>query len=122
MRLASNDFRVARHGGFRAYPKSSIMAGSCPKNGTGKRHFSVYWLPAYHRIALSDGFGIGPNAIRAASRLHRNGVGVATNGEFVFPMTNSDSEKFPNLHESAVLFRMLGCEDAFFPDGDLSQM
>lgn len=56
------------------------------------------------------------------SRLHRNGVGVAKNGEVVFAMTDLDSPKFPNLHEFAVLFRTLGCEDALFLDGDLSQM
>jgi uncharacterized protein YigE (DUF2233 family) len=58
----------------------------------------------------------------SASRLHRNGVGVARNGEVVFAMTDLDSPKFPNLHEFAVLFRTLGCEDALFLDGDLSQM
>jgi uncharacterized protein YigE (DUF2233 family) len=58
----------------------------------------------------------------STSRLHRNGVGVAKNGEVVFAMTDLDSAKFPNLHEFAVLFRTLGCEDALFLDGDLSQM
>ena len=58
----------------------------------------------------------------STSRLHRNGVGVARNGEVVFAMTDLDSPKFPNLHEFAVLFRTLGCEDALFLDGDLSQM
>ena len=56
------------------------------------------------------------------SRLHRNGVGVARNGEVVLAMTDLDSQKFPNLHEFAELFRFLGCEDALFLDGDLSQM
>ena len=58
----------------------------------------------------------------SASRLHRNGVGVAGNGEVIFAMTDLDSPKFPNLHEFAELFRTLGCEDALFLDGDLSQM
>jgi uncharacterized protein YigE (DUF2233 family) len=58
----------------------------------------------------------------SASRLHRNGVGVARNGEVVFAMTDLDSPKFPNLYEFAMLFRNLGCEDALFLDGDLSQM
>jgi uncharacterized protein YigE (DUF2233 family) len=58
----------------------------------------------------------------SASRLHRNGVGVARNGEVVLAMTDLDSPKFPNLHEFAVLFRMQGCDDALFLDGDISQM
>jgi uncharacterized protein YigE (DUF2233 family) len=56
------------------------------------------------------------------SRLHRNGVGVAKNGEVVFAMTDFNSPKFPNLYEFAQLFRTLGCDDALFLDGDISQM
>ncbi len=58
----------------------------------------------------------------SASRLHRNGVGVARSGEVVFAMTDFNSPKFPNLHEFARLFQTLGCEDALFLDGDISQM
>ena len=58
----------------------------------------------------------------STSRLHRNGVGVAANGDVVFAMTDFHSPKFPNLHEFAMLFRTLGCDDALFLDGDLSQM
>jgi len=58
----------------------------------------------------------------STSRLHRNGVGVSKDGEVVFVMTDLKSPKFPNLHEFAQIFRKLGCEDALFLDGDLSQM
>jgi len=58
----------------------------------------------------------------STSRLHRNGVGVSKDGEVVFAMTDFHSPKFPNLYEFAQLFRNLGCEDALFLDGDLSQM
>jgi len=58
----------------------------------------------------------------SSSRLHRNGVGVSKNGMVFFAMTDFNSPKFPNLHEFARLFRSLGCEDALFLDGDLSQM
>jgi len=61
-------------------------------------------------------------AAGSQSRLHRNGVGVSKSGEVVFAMTDLDSAQFPNLYEFAVLFRTLGCEDALFLDGDLSQM
>jgi uncharacterized protein YigE (DUF2233 family) len=56
------------------------------------------------------------------SRLHRNGVGVTKSGQVVFAMTDFHSPKFPNLHEFAQLFRHLGCDDALFLDGDISQM
>lgn len=56
------------------------------------------------------------------SRLHRNGVGVSKSGKVIFAMTDFHSAKFPNLYEFAQLFRSLGCEDALFLDGDLSQM
>jgi uncharacterized protein YigE (DUF2233 family) len=58
----------------------------------------------------------------STSRLHRNGVGVAKSGEVIFVMTDFNSEKFPNLHEFARLFQTLGCDDALFLDGDISQM
>lgn len=58
----------------------------------------------------------------STSRLHRNGVGVSKGGVVVLAMTDFHSPKFPNLFEFAQLFRNLGCEDALFLDGDLSQM
>lgn len=56
------------------------------------------------------------------SRLHRNGVGVTKTGKVIFAMTDFNSPKFPNLYEFAQLFLSLGCEDALFLDGDLSDM
>jgi uncharacterized protein YigE (DUF2233 family) len=56
------------------------------------------------------------------SELHRNGVGVTKTGEVVFVMTDFKSEKFVNLHQFAMLFKSLGCDDALFLDGDISQM
>ncbi|MEM7011439.1 MAG: phosphodiester glycosidase family protein [Verrucomicrobiota bacterium] len=55
-------------------------------------------------------------------RLHRNGVGVDGDGLVVFAMTDFNSPKFPTLYEFAELFRTLGCKDALFLDGDISQM
>ena len=56
------------------------------------------------------------------SRLHRNGVGILRNGKVVFAMTDTKSAKFPNLYEFSQLFRQLGCENALFLDGNISQM
>lgn len=58
----------------------------------------------------------------STSRLIRNGVGVSKLGEVVLAITDFHSPKLPNLHEFALLFRHLGCDDALFLDGDLSQM
>jgi uncharacterized protein YigE (DUF2233 family) len=54
--------------------------------------------------------------------LHRNGVGIDGEGKVVFVMTDIDSVKLPNLHQFASIFLALGCQDALFLDGDLSQM
>jgi uncharacterized protein YigE (DUF2233 family) len=56
------------------------------------------------------------------NRLHRNGIGVRPDGKVVLVITDFHSTKFPNLHEFARAFRTLGCRDALFLDGDLSQM
>lgn len=58
----------------------------------------------------------------STSRLLRNGVGIDKNGHVILAITDSGSPKFPNLHEFAQLFRQLGCNDALFLDGDISQM
>ncbi|QTN32765.1 phosphodiester glycosidase family protein [Akkermansiaceae bacterium] len=56
------------------------------------------------------------------SRLLRNGVGVAEDGTVVFAISDSKGEKWPNLYGFADLFLSLGCKDALFLDGDISQM
>jgi uncharacterized protein YigE (DUF2233 family) len=58
----------------------------------------------------------------SSSRLHRNGVGITRDGKVILAMTDFHSSKFPNLYEFAMLFQKLGCDDALFLDGDLSQM
>jgi len=56
------------------------------------------------------------------SRLLRNGVGVAADGTVVFAISDSKGERWPNLYGFADLFLSLGCKDALFLDGDISQM
>ncbi len=58
----------------------------------------------------------------SSSRLHRNGVGVTKGGMVILAMSDFNSPKFPNLHEFARFFQSMGCEDALFLDGDISQM
>lgn len=56
----------------------------------------------------------------SASKLHRNGVGINAKGQFVFAMT--DKEQDVNFWDFSGLFLKLGCENALFLDGEISQM
>ena len=56
------------------------------------------------------------------SRLLRNGVGVSKDGTVVFAISDSKGNRWPNLFGFSELFRSLGCENALFLDGDISQM
>jgi uncharacterized protein YigE (DUF2233 family) len=85
------------------------------------------------RVAVQYALQSGPLLLRhgvihprfsvdSASRLHRNGVGISKAGEVVLAITATDSARLPNLYEFAQLFLSLGCEDALFLDGVISQM
>lgn len=54
------------------------------------------------------------------NRLHRNGVGVNAQHQLIFAIT--ESREAVNLWDFAGLFLKLGCADALFLDGDISQM
>ena len=56
------------------------------------------------------------------SRLTRNGVGVVGDGTVVFAISDQEGERYPNLYGFADLFLSLGCKDALFLDGVISQM
>ena len=56
----------------------------------------------------------------SASKLLRNGVGIDGKGQFVFAIT--DKGEMVNLWDFAGLFLRLGCKNALFLDGDISQM
>lgn len=56
------------------------------------------------------------------SRLLRNGVGVAEDGTVVFAISDAKWERRPNFYGFADLFLSLGCKDALFLDGVISQM
>lgn len=57
------------------------------------------------------------------NRLIRNGVGVDAEGNIWFAATVRTQERFGNLWEFAALFRdELGCPDALFLDGDISEL
>ena len=58
------------------------------------------------------------------NRKHRNGVGiVAATGQIVFAITELQPlSNRVNLHGFARMFQHLGCKDALFLDGDISEM
>jgi uncharacterized protein YigE (DUF2233 family) len=56
----------------------------------------------------------------SANRLHRNGVGVDAEGRVVFAITGKGQQV--NLWDFARLFLALGCKNALFLDGTISQM
>ena len=56
------------------------------------------------------------------SWLLRNGVGVAGDGTVIFAISDSKGGKDPNLYGFADLFISLGCKDALYLDGVISQM
>lgn len=57
---------------------------------------------------------------KSTSKLHRNGVGIDGKGHFVFAITTEG--QVVNLWNFAGLFLQLGCKDALFLDGDISQI
>lgn len=58
----------------------------------------------------------------SSHRLHRNGVGVRADGTVIFAATIFGQKRYPTLYEFADFFRSLGCRDALFLDGDISQL
>lgn len=56
----------------------------------------------------------------SANKLHRNGVGVDAQGRIVFAITEAGQSV--NFWDFSGLFLQLGCRNALFLDGDLSEM
>jgi uncharacterized protein YigE (DUF2233 family) len=54
------------------------------------------------------------------NKLHRNGIGVDDQKQLVFAIT--EKGEMVSLWDFAGLFLKLGCKDALFLDGDISQM
>jgi len=119
--------RDAGEGNFFLKPNGIFLIGSKGGAVIGTEEFP---LPG---VEVRQAVQSGPLLLRhgkihpafnagSASRLHRNGVGVTKDGRVVLAITDFKSQKFPNLHGFAELFRSLGCDDALFLDGDISQM
>jgi uncharacterized protein YigE (DUF2233 family) len=114
-------------GNFFLQPNGIFLVGSKGAAVVSTEEYPLNGVEVRHAVQS------GPLLLRAgkihpafnansSSRLHRNGVGVLKDGRVVIAITDFNSPKFPNLHEFAELFRSLGCADALFLDGDISQM
>jgi len=93
----STAFPAREKSGFRT--ELAVQSGPILLSG-GKRH-----------SAFKEG---------SANKLLRNGVGVDAGGQVVFAIT--DKGQTVNFWDFAGLFLKLGCKDALFLDGDISQM
>jgi uncharacterized protein YigE (DUF2233 family) len=71
-------------------------------------------------LLLIDGHRHPAFKAGSPNKLHRNGVGVNTQGRVVFAIT--EPGQLVNLWDFAGLFLKLGCQNALFLDGDISQM
>jgi uncharacterized protein YigE (DUF2233 family) len=86
------------------------------KQSTGKETWGIQSGP----MLLIDGKRHPAFNENSQSKLHRNGVGVDDRGRFVFAITAKGEDV--NFWDFAGLFLKLGCKDALFLDGDISQM
>jgi uncharacterized protein YigE (DUF2233 family) len=83
---------------------------------TGKESWGIQSGP----MVLIDGRRHPAFSGHSKSKLHRNGVGVDGEGRLVFAIT--DKGQVVNFWHFAGLFLKLGCKNALFLDGDISQM
>lgn len=93
--------------------------GTCPawqKQSTGNESWGIQSGP----MLLIDGKRHPAFNENSQSKLHRNGVGVDRQGRLVFAITAIGQDV--NFWDFAGLFLKLGCKDALFLDGDISQM
>lgn len=70
-----------------------------------------------HKMKIHPKFNANSN-----SRLMRNGVGITKEGKVIFLISKADSKLQPNLNGFATAFLRLGCEDALFLDGTISEI
>jgi len=105
--------------GVCAFGPQGPFIGTCAawqKHPTGAESWGIQSGP----MLLIDGARHPAFRDGSVSKLHRNGVGIDDNGRFIFAMT--DKRQFVNFWDFAGLFLQLGCKNALFLDGDISQM
>jgi uncharacterized protein YigE (DUF2233 family) len=105
--------------GVCTYSKGRPFIGTCPawqKQSTGDEIWGIQSGP----MLLIDGKRHPAFTENSKSKLHRNGVGIDGQGRFVFAITGKGG--MVNFWDFAGLFLKLGCKNALFLDGDISQM
>lgn len=109
-------FILDKKGGWRA----DVVASSQYAKWTEEEKSRVWYAVQSGPALLLAGKTHPAFNRQSKSELLRNGVGVTKEGEVVFVIT--DGETNVNLWTFADCFRALGCENALFLDGDISQM
>lgn len=105
--------------GVCAFIHGKPFIGTCPawqKLANGKETWGIQSGP----LLLIAGQRHPAFTENSQSKLLRNGVGVDDKGRLVFAIT--DKGEMVNLWDFAGLFLKLGCKNALFLDGDISQM
>lgn len=105
--------------GVCTFNEGKPFIGTCPawqKQSTGKESWGIQSGP----MLLIDGKRHPAFTQDSKSKLHRNGVGIDTQGRLVFAITAKG--EMVNFWDFSGLFLKLGCKDALFLDGDISQM
>ncbi len=93
------------------------------KRREGIRRLSSRWIQTAVQsgpMLLIDGKRHPAFSEGSPNRLRRNGVGVDSQNQLVFAIT--DTGQRVNFWDFAGLFLHLGCRNALFLDGNLSQM
>jgi uncharacterized protein YigE (DUF2233 family) len=85
-----------------------------------EKQSSVKWAVQSGPLLLRNGKKHPAFNQDSSSRLLRNGIGVTKNGEVVAVIT--EGAAMVNLWTFAECFRRLGCENALYLDGTISQM
>ena len=109
-----------------AAPKPRAFIGtseSFKRRAEGLRVLSSRWLESAVQsgpLLVIDGRRHPAFKDGSPNKLHRNGVGIDAQGRIVFAIT--EPGQVVNFWDFAGLFLQLGCQNALFLDGDLSQM
>jgi uncharacterized protein YigE (DUF2233 family) len=105
-------FRIdTADGGFKAFVSSSETFPNDSQTQLAVQSGPLLLANGLRHPAFKEG---SPN------KLHRNGIGVDDKGRVVFAITDRGQDV--NLWDFAGLFLKLGCRNALFLDGDISQM
>lgn len=113
---APGNFFLKPNGVCTLSKEGPLIRKSTTWKSTGKESWGIQAGP----MLLIDGQRHPAFRKESISKLHRNGVGVDARGRLVFAITHRGQEV--NFWDFAGLFLKLGCENALFLDGDISQM